>query len=137
LRELKKRSLIMHEVLAFSAILTSVAFLVSSFTVFWPEYRAAQKRDAAGTEDAAAAAKAAAAGAAGGGVAGVAGGQSGQSGYCTRYNIVGPEDMQRYFFNYPACPAQEHVEEEEELTLAALGLEGAQAAERLGQSAIG
>lgn len=37
----------MREVLAFSAILTAVAFLVSSFAVFWPEYRAAQKRQAA------------------------------------------------------------------------------------------
>jgi hypothetical protein len=112
----------MHEVLAFSAILTAVAFLISSFAVFWPEYRAAQKREAAGTEDAAGAVTAAAAGAA-------SGAGTGQSDYCPRYNIVGPEDMKRYFFNYPACPAQEQEEEKEELTLAAVGLDGAQAAE--------
>jgi hypothetical protein len=117
---LKKRSLIMREVLAFSAILTAVAFLISSFAVFWPEYRAAQKRDAAGTEDVAGAGGAADAATAGvGAAAAVAGAGSGQSGYYPIYNTAGPEDMKRYLFNYPACPAQEQEEEKEGLALAA------------------
>ncbi len=109
----------MHEVLAFSAILTAGAFLISSFAVFWPEYRAAQKRDAASTERTAPAAGAAAAEATG--VAGTAASSAGtgQSGNHPRYNITGPEDMKRYYFNYPACPAQEEEEEKEGLVLAA------------------
>ncbi len=110
----------MHEVLAISAILTAAAFLISSFAVFWPEYREAQKREAAGTEDTsgAAAGASAAAGAGGAAWAGGAGG-SGQSGNYPEYNIAGPEDMKRYFFNSSACPAAEQEEEQEVLALAA------------------
>ena len=114
----------MHEVLAFSAILTAGAFLISSFAVFWPEYRAAQKRDAAGTESTTGAA---ASGTGATGVAGTAaaagGGTSaagaGQSGNHPRYDTAGPEDMKRYYFNYPACPAQEEEKEKEGLAMAA------------------
>lgn len=90
----------MHEVLAFSAILTAVAFLVSSFAVFWPEYRAAQKRDAAGTDGTARAGK-------------------GQSGNRHGYRHAGPEDMKRYLFDSSACPAPEKGEEKEGVGLAA------------------
>jgi len=105
----------MHEVLAFSAILTAGAFLISSFAVFWPEYRAAQKRDAAGTESTAGAGT----GVAGTAAAGASAAGTGQSGNHPRYNLTGPEDMKRYYFNYPACPAQEEEEEKEGLALAA------------------
>ncbi len=114
----------MHEVLAFSAILTAGAFLISSFAVFWPEYRAAQKRDAASTESTAGAARAAGAAAEAAGVAGAAvtaasSAGTGQSGNLPRYDIAGPEDMKRYYFNYPACPAAEQEEEQEVLAVAA------------------
>jgi hypothetical protein len=116
----------MYEVLAFSAILTSVAFFISSFAVFWPEYRAAQKRDAAGTDGmaetdglssmAGTVGTAGSSGAAG--AAGTARTGFGQSGNFPGYNPVGPEDMKRYRFN--SCPAQEEEEEEKEvLTMAA------------------
>jgi hypothetical protein len=95
----------MREVLAFSAVLTAAAFFISSLAVFWPEFREAQKRGAAGTEDET--------GAAGAGAA-----DTGRPGYCPRYNIAGPEDMKRYFFDSSAYPAAEE-EEKEDLTLAA------------------
>jgi hypothetical protein len=124
----------MYEVLAFSAFLTSVAFFLSSFAVFWPEYRAAQKRDAAEADVADTEGMAGMTGTAGTagmagtvGTTGIAGasGAEGNTGAEAGFwpgdypgcNPVGPEDMKRYRFN--SCPAQEEEEETEVLALTA------------------
>ncbi|MGC2425187.1 MAG: hypothetical protein WA666_12635 [Nitrospirota bacterium] len=113
----------MHEVLAFSAILTAVAFLISSFAVFLPEYRAAQKREAAGTTDGTEGAGMGATAAENGAAAGAAAATraragTGQSGNRPKYDIAGPEDMKRYLFN-PSARQMSEEEEREHLALAA------------------
>jgi hypothetical protein len=118
----------MYEVLAFSAFLTSVAFFISSFAVFWPEYRAAQKRDAAEADVAETERMAAMTGTAGTagmagtvGTAGAAGNTEAEAGFWPGdypgCNPVGSEDMKRYRFN--SCPVQEEEEETEVLALTA------------------